>query len=103
VIIVEGWVRAAPAAIDQVLPAIKTVIEASRAEPGCHEYAIARDLLDPGLLRLAERWRDEAALTAHFQTPHVAAFSAVLASVQMEAASVQMYAGEHVRALIQRP
>jgi len=35
-------------------------------------------LIDPGVLRITERWRDMAALAAHFATPHMAAFGAAM-------------------------
>lgn len=101
-IIVEGWVRLPPGAIEPFLPAAQAMVAASRAEAGCLEYAYARDLIEPDTLRIIERWTDEAALTAHFQTPHMAAFSAALGSLTMSAASVQVYAGEHRRAILER-
>lgn len=101
-ILVEGWVRLAPGAIDQFLPAARAMISASRAEPGCLDYAYARDLLEPDTLRIAELWKDEAALAEHFRTPHMATFQAALATLAIEAASVQVYAGERQRALIER-
>jgi quinol monooxygenase YgiN len=48
------------------------MLAASRAEEGCLEYAYAEDVADPGLIRVFEVWRDQAALDAHFQTPHMA-------------------------------
>ena len=38
-----------------------------------------QDLADPELFRIVERWRDEAALGAHFATPHMAAFQQAMA------------------------
>jgi quinol monooxygenase YgiN len=101
-VIVAGWVRTAPGEIDRFLPAAQAMIHASRAEAGCIEYAYARDLLDADALRISERWTDEAALAAHFQTPHMAAFNQAMASLTILGASVHMYVGEHKRALIER-
>lgn len=47
------------------------VIEASRAEPGCHAYSYAEDVIEPGLFRVYEEWDDRAALEAHFALPHM--------------------------------
>ena len=33
-------------------------------------------MLEPGLIRVFEAWRDQAALDAHFATPHMAAWRA---------------------------
>lgn len=101
-IIVEGWVRLPPGAIERFLPAAEAHIRASRQEPGCLDYAYARDLLDPDVLRITEHWADDAALQSHFQTPHTAAFNQALASLAMQAASVHIFSGQHVRALIER-
>lgn len=101
-IFVEGWVRLPPGAIDDFLPAAEAQIRASRAETGCLDYAYARDLLEPNTLRIAERWQDEAALQAHFQTAHTAAFNKILSTLAMEAASLHVYDGAHKRALIER-
>jgi hypothetical protein len=37
----------------------------SRAEPGCLEYTMSADPLDPGRVMLFERWADQASLDAH--------------------------------------
>ena len=52
------------------------MLEASRAEDGCLVYSYAEDVAEPGLIRVFEVWRDQAALDAHFQTPHLAAWRA---------------------------
>jgi quinol monooxygenase YgiN len=51
---------------------------ASRAEPGCFEYAFATDVSDPTIVRIVERWESLEALRAHFATPHMAAFQAAM-------------------------
>ena len=73
-ILVIGTVRLPPDAIDRARPAMETMVAASRAEDGCLDYAYSHDLLEPGLVRVTEAWRDRAALAAHFQTPHMAAW-----------------------------
>ncbi|AKH42291.1 Antibiotic biosynthesis monooxygenase [Croceibacterium atlanticum] len=50
---------------------MRRVIEASRAEPGCHAYSYAEDVAEPGLFRVMEMWDDREALAAHFQTGHM--------------------------------
>ena len=61
-ILVIGTVRLPPDAIDRARPAMETMVAASRAEDGCLEYAYSHDLLEPGLVRVTEAWRDRAAL-----------------------------------------
>ena len=73
-IIVMGTIRAPAAAMATLRAPMAAVIEATRAEDGCIDYGYAEDVLDPGLIRIAERWRDRAALEAHFKTAHMAAW-----------------------------
>ena len=73
----------APAAIE-VMRATKT------KEPGCLQYAYAIDVIDKASLRIIERWTDEAALAAHFATPHLAVSSQTIASAKITAASVKV-------------
>ena len=101
-IIVQGWVRLASAAqVEQFRDAAVTMMTATTtAEPGCLAYAFAVDLGDPALLHVVERWTDDAALAAHFASPHMATFNAALAGAQMIGADVRAYAAEEVRTLI---
>ncbi|MEM8753750.1 MAG: putative quinol monooxygenase [Pseudomonadota bacterium] len=50
------------------------MMEASAKEEGCLAYRFYSDLLNPRRLRLYEEWRDQAALDAHFASPHMAEF-----------------------------
>ena len=101
-IIVEGWVRMTSATeIDRLRGAAVEMMRATKAvEPGCLDYAYALDLAEPDLLRVIERWIDDAALTAHFATPHMAAFNQALAGAKIAAASVKAYAGDEARTLV---
>ena len=67
-IIVEGWVRMTSATeIDRLRDAAVEMMRATKAvEPGCLDYAYALDLAEPDLLRVIERWIDDAALTGAF-------------------------------------
>lgn len=71
-IIVAGTVRVPPENLDAFRPHMARMLAASRAEDGCVTYSYAVDVQDPGLIRVFEAWRDEAALQAHFQTAHMA-------------------------------
>ncbi len=99
-IMIEGWVRMDAADIDRLRPAAAAMIAATRQEDGCFEYAFSQDLVDAGLFRIVERWRDEAALAAHFQTPHMAAFQQALGSANNQGGSVKVYKAEVDRTLI---
>jgi quinol monooxygenase YgiN len=70
-IIVTGTVRVDPARREAAREIMERMIIASRAEDGCIEYAYSVDVLDPGLIRVHEVWRDREALQVHFKTPHL--------------------------------
>ncbi len=70
-IAVLGSFRFPVAALDDARSLMRTVIHATLAEPGCRSYSYAEDVAEPGLFRVTELWDDRAALTAHFETPHM--------------------------------
>jgi len=75
-LLIIGTVRLPPEKLEEAKPAMERMVRASRAEPGCLEYAYARDVLDAGLIRVTEVWIDRAALDAHFASPHLAGWRA---------------------------
>lgn len=75
-IIVAGTVRLPAGGLDAARPAMAAMIAASRAEHGCLAYAYAEDVLEPGLIRVFEVWRDQAAFDAHAHSDHLRAWRA---------------------------
>jgi quinol monooxygenase YgiN len=75
-LIIAGTVRVPPENVDRFRPHMLAMLAASRAEDGCYVYSYAEDVAEPGLIRVFEAWRDQAALDAHFTTPHMAAWRA---------------------------
>ncbi len=75
-ILVTGTIRLPADRLDDARPVMAWMIEASRAEDGCLAYSYAQDVLDPGLIRVNEAWRDLAALERHFETDHIRAWRA---------------------------
>lgn len=71
-LLIAGTVRVPPENLAAFKPHMLAMLTASRAEDGCQEYSYAEDVAEPGLIRVYEAWRDQAALDAHFQTPHMA-------------------------------
>ncbi|WP_299191896.1 putative quinol monooxygenase [uncultured Erythrobacter sp.] len=82
-IVVVGSFRIPPSMIEVVRPAMEAMISASRAEEGCIEYAYGFDVLDEGLVRVSEKWRDRAALEAHLRTAHIAEWRAQVSALAM--------------------
>ena len=71
-LIIAGTVRVPAENLARFKPHMIEMLIASRAEDGCLEYSYAQDVAEPGLIRVYEAWRDQAALDAHFLTPHMA-------------------------------
>ena len=82
-IVVVGSFRIPPSMIDFVRPAMEVMVTASREEEGCIEYAYAFDILDEGLVRVSEKWRDRDALEAHFRTAHIAEWRAQVSALAL--------------------
>lgn len=61
-----------PLKIDEFLAVILENAAASRAEPGCLRFEVSRDGTQENLFALSESYRDQAAMDAHYTTPHVA-------------------------------
>ncbi|WP_164156457.1 putative quinol monooxygenase [Sandarakinorhabdus rubra] len=93
-IVVTGTFRLPAAGLVDALPAMAAMVTASRAEPGCIAYAYAQDLFEPGLIHVVERWRDRAALAAHFETPHLAAWRAQFAALGITGRTLELMEGE---------
>lgn len=78
-LIVLAKAKLGEGALDTMRGAIAEMVAASNAEDGCIAYSFTTDVLDPTVLHIVEKWRDDTALAAHFATPHMAAFGAAIA------------------------
>ncbi|MEO0419620.1 MAG: putative quinol monooxygenase [Pseudomonadota bacterium] len=90
-LMVIGTAKLGEGAIDAGRDALEAMITASREEDGCIDYAYSIDILDPSIMRITEKWVDEAALVTHFQTPHMAAFQQALASLDVTILDVKKF------------
>jgi quinol monooxygenase YgiN len=75
-LLITGTVRLPPSLLDRARPTMASMIEASRAEPGCLQYSYAEDVLHPGLIHVNELWLDQTALDQHFNSAHIAEWRA---------------------------
>src|SRR5258708_2143209 len=73
-LIIAGTVLVPPENLGGLRPHMLAMLKASQAEDGCIVYSYAEDIEEPGLIRIFEAWRDRAALDAHIQTDHFAAW-----------------------------
>jgi len=60
---------------------LKILATASRAEPGCVEFALHHSAGHPGDFFLHEIWSGEAALASHQQTPHFKRWAGVQSAI----------------------
>jgi quinol monooxygenase YgiN len=63
-IIMSGRIRLRPGARDQFLAQSRDAIERARRTPGCLDFVVAADPLDPDRANVYEEWESEAALLA---------------------------------------
>lgn len=70
-LLLAGTIRFPADKIRDARDAMARMIEATRAEDGCEQYAFAEDVLDPGLIHISEVWRDQAALEKHGASAHM--------------------------------
>jgi (4S)-4-hydroxy-5-phosphonooxypentane-2,3-dione isomerase len=61
-----------PARLDFFLECIHEQAAASVKEPGCRRFEVSRKLDQPDMFTLQEKFDNEAALEAHYATPHFA-------------------------------
>jgi quinol monooxygenase YgiN len=99
-VIVMGHAVLAPGEMERLRDAMVAQVTATRDEDGCEHYSFARDVVDPDVLRIAERWRDNASLTAHFGMPHMSVFNAAFSSAKVLSMSVKVYDENGERTLL---
>ena len=99
-VIVMGHAKLEAGEIERLQEAARQQIEATRAEDGCEHYSFARDILDPDMLIISERWRDAAALAAHARAPHMTGENRALSDAKIVDISVKAYEDGEVRTLI---
>lgn len=63
-LIVAGHTSVDPERRDAYVDGCERIVEAARQAPGCHDFTISTDLLDPGRVNLFERWDSQAAVDA---------------------------------------
>lgn len=90
-ILVMGTFRLPPEALATALPMAQRVVAATRAEDGCFAYSYAQDLFDPGLIHVSEKWRDRAALQAHFKSAHMQAWMAERADLDLSDRDIRVF------------
>ena len=98
-LIIAGTVRVPVENLQAFRPHMLAMLKASRAEDGCIAYSYAEDVAEPDLIRVFEAWRDQAALDAHFETPHMAAWRSHWPAFGVSDRQLRAYDVAAVRAL----
>jgi quinol monooxygenase YgiN len=93
IIIHIALTAASEAELQKLLAIAPKAIAATRKEKGCLEYAFARDILDPRMLRVTERWASPEALQAHMNEPHTKETVGVVRALNVASLSAKMYQG----------
>ncbi|MFF5171566.1 putative quinol monooxygenase [Micromonospora sp. NPDC000089] len=62
--IIAGSIYVDPAGRDAYLASCVEVVRLAREAPGCVDFAIGADLVEPGRINVYERWEDEERLLA---------------------------------------
>ena len=75
-VIIAGTVRVPPQNLAALKSHMLAMLAASRAEDCCLTYSYGEDVAEPGLIRVFEVWRDQAAIEAHFKAPHMSTWRA---------------------------
>ncbi len=83
-LVVSARIRLDAAKREVAIEAAEKMMVATLEEPGCREYVFTADLRDPAVFRIFEEWDDEAALKAHFGTPHMAEFQGQMGGLGIE-------------------
>lgn len=99
-IIIQGEAHFGEGELDRIRRDIVDMVDATRAEQGCLYYALAIDALEPNLLHVSGRWRDEAALRRHYESGHIDAFLKAVEPGRIGILDVKGYEASNPRTLL---
>lgn len=80
-LIVTGIIEINPENIGPAQAAAIKMMEETRKEAGCHIYEFSQLIEAPHRFRVYEEWKDAAALKAHGESAHMAAFREALGEI----------------------
>lgn len=95
-LIIVGTIRLPPDNLAAARGVMERMIAASRAEEGCLAYAYSEDVLEPALIHVTERWRDEASLKKHWQSEHLLQWRATWGTLGFRDRNLQLYTAEPI-------
>lgn len=92
-LVVTGVIEISPEGAETAEAAAVRMMAETVREPGCLVYEFSRVLGSDTRFRVYEEWQDDAALEAHFNTPHMAEFRAALGSVGIVSRDICKFEG----------
>lgn len=90
-LVIAGEIEIDPTQRDKGIAAALRMMEETRREAGCISYTFTGDFVDAGRFRVFEEWESQAALDAHFASPHMAAFQAAVGGLGVKRVAIQRY------------
>jgi quinol monooxygenase YgiN len=95
-LLIVGTIRLPAENLEHAHPAMKRMVEASRAEAGCLAYSYAVDILDSGLIHVIEAWSDRPSLDRHFASAHIAEWRSHGPSLGIADRKLTLYEGKRL-------
>lgn len=90
-IVVTGYLKIAAEDRDAFVKLLQPHVQRTRKKAGCIAYAFAADVLDPGIIRLSEAWRDLKSLEAHLADDEFQAVQQETVKLRILERNVQRY------------
>ena len=90
-VIARHWAR--PESVEEVHQILLSLIEPSRAEPGCLKYELLQQIHNPGNFTFVETFANEEALKLHAASPYIAGLQSRLAGLTARPSEVLLYQG----------
>ncbi|CAE7404724.1 AFT10-1 [Symbiodinium microadriaticum] len=89
-----SYIKLVPGQKDKAIDIITPLVADTRKEDGCLSYGFYEDVTEADVFRLYEEWKDEAALDAHMQTPHIAQFNSRISEIGVADLQINFYKAE---------
>ncbi len=89
--VIAGWIDVDPYKLRELMDAAVAMMQQTRKEPGNLDYSFSIDPAVPGRVRVFERWRSDADLRGHFDTPHMETFRVALAAAGVRDRDLSRY------------
>ncbi len=90
-LVVAGEIRLDPSKRAEADAVFEKMQAETLKEPGCIAYQAYAGRGDAGVVFMFEKWQDQAALDAHFASPHMAEFGAALGGLGVTGMDVKKY------------